>query len=202
MIDWFPSAEGDAAPDEALRLARWRALVAVRRLARGVRPDGRLPGHVDRVADLAAALAEELGWPQAGVEALHGAALVHDVGLACAPAGSHEHAAIGARIASAALGPAAVEWIRHHHARWDGAAQAGGIPAGALIIALADAYDAMCPGSWEGTMTPEEALACCERERGGRFAPWAVDALGHVVRHRASGAATPPAPLQLLPVPG
>jgi HD-GYP domain-containing protein (c-di-GMP phosphodiesterase class II) len=198
VIDWFPSRAEAAHDDDGGRLVRWRAVVAVRRLARTLDAGPRLVGHADRVADLAAALARELGWPERRVADLREAALVHDVGLTCTePGGTDEHAAVGARIVAAALGPAAVAWVQHHHDRWDAGA---GVPDGAFLIGLADAYDAMCPGSWDRSMTPDEALAHCRADRGRRFAPWAVDALVRVVRRDADAAPPPPAPLQLVPL--
>jgi putative nucleotidyltransferase with HDIG domain len=221
MIDWFappvPTRRDDGA-DGALR--RWQALVAVRRVAREL--DERDPstiGHSERVADIADALAAELDWLPRRRSLLREAALVHDVGKVCVPEailaqpgplspGDYcvvkEHAALGARIASAALSDVQAAWVRHHHERWDGRGYPDGlvgeeIPRGALILCLADAWDAMTHRSWSGgPLERHEALEECRREAGRQFAPHLVEALERVV-HRLPLPAPPPAPLQLLP---
>src|SRR5262249_1306731 len=129
-----------SARERAQRLARGQALVAVRALARAI--DAKDPStreHSERVARVATRIAEELSWPPDRVSAMRAAALVHDVGKIGVPdailmkpgsltdaeyAEVREHAARGAQIASEALNPEQVEWIRHHHERYGG----GGYP--------------------------------------------------------------------------
>ena len=58
------------------------------------------------------------------------------------------HPDTGAEIAVKALDEEQLSWIRHHHERWDGAGYPSGvageaIPAGARLLALAEAWDAM-----------------------------------------------------------
>lgn len=214
MIDWFPSAARAAAPDDRRRLERWQGVVNLRRLARTVDArDPRGADHSPRVADLAAELAADLGWPGVRIEALRDAVLVRDVGHTCLPGFGEEgargaaeegHAALGAHIASATLAPDPVAWIRHHHERFDGGGypdglRGGAIPEGAQLIAVADAFDALCHGH-ELWLAPDEALARCHADRGSRFAPWAVDALARVVRRRAAQEPVVLAPLMLVPV--
>jgi HD-GYP domain-containing protein (c-di-GMP phosphodiesterase class II) len=97
------------------------------------------------------------------------------------------HAALGADVVEAVLAPRQARWIRHHHERWDGrgypdALFAEEIPEGALILAIADAWDAMTHRSWAGAaLDRDAAIEECRRERGGQFAPWAVDALLEVL---------------------
>ena len=93
------------------------------------------------------------------------------------------HAAVGSEIVSEAFDAEQVAWVRGHHERWDGRGYpeglvAGAISDGAAILALADAWDAMTSARpYRPAGTPEDALDECRRERGGQFAPWAVDAL-------------------------
>ena len=178
---------------------RQHTVRGVRALARAV--DAKDPAtrlHSERVADLAVRLAIELGWAPDMVSALGEAALVHDVGkigvpdavlLKPGPLTVPEreqviaHAALGGLIASDVLSSGQAGWVRSHHERWGGGGypddlRGDEIPAGALIIALADAVDVMCSARvYAPARTWEEALAECRREAGRQFAPWAVDAL-------------------------
>lgn len=116
-------------------------------------------GHADRVALLAVAMAEHLGWSPRAQARLHLAARLHDVGKAVVPGALLDrpgplsavearhvgrHAELGASLAAAVLDGEQAAWVRHHHERWDGgghpSALAGdAIPAGAQLLALADA---------------------------------------------------------------
>ena len=93
------------------------------------------------------------------------------------------HPDTGAEIAVKALDEEQLGWIRHHHERWDGAGYPNGvageaIPAGARLLALAEAWDSMTSSRVYGSaLTAADALAECKRERGTQFAPEAVDAL-------------------------
>src|SRR3954452_20902029 len=83
MIDWFPPTSGDS---PARSLARWHGIVSLRRAARAI--DALEPtteGHSERVADLAARLARELGWSPRRSEELREAGRMHDIGKACIP---------------------------------------------------------------------------------------------------------------------
>jgi putative nucleotidyltransferase with HDIG domain len=203
MIDWFPTPPGDVSSNPQLDLLRWQGLVQLRALGRRIDAlDPTTTGHSERVALLAARLAVELGWPGSGVRQLREAALVHDVGKVAVPQEvlltpggltfeQYEivkaHAAIGAEIVAPVLSPRQASWVRHHHERWDGRGYPDGIagediPAGAAVLALADAWDAMRRRAWTGRpLGVAEAMEECRREAGGQFAPWAVDALAAVV---------------------
>ena len=93
------------------------------------------------------------------------------------------HPDTGAEIAVKALDEEQLGWIRHHHERWDGAGYPNGvageaIPAGARLLALAEAWDSMTSSRVYGdALGAADALAECKRERGMQFAPEAVDAL-------------------------
>ena len=122
------------AEEMARSAVREQSLATVRALARTV--DARDPHtqeHSERVADLAVAIARDLGWSDPQAALLQEAALVHDIGkigvpdevlLKPGPLTSQEralieaHAAAGARIVAGALTEEQVCWIRWHHERW------------------------------------------------------------------------------------
>ncbi len=183
----------------ARQLARVDGMVALRALARAIdAKDPNTQRHSIRVADMAVRIAGELGWTSEQVGRLREAGLLHDVGKVGVPdavllkpgrlnpaerAQMEEHAALGARIVSEVLEPDQVDWVHHHHERWDGGGYPEGlegaaIPEGARILALADAWDAMTSArSYNVPLTPAEALAECRRCAGAQLWPPAVDAL-------------------------
>jgi putative nucleotidyltransferase with HDIG domain len=184
---------------EDRRASSFQVLSSVRSLARAIdAKDWATQSHSERVAELAERLALQLGWTTSHARVLHTAALLHDVGKIGLPddillkpgrlttdeyeAVKH-HAILSAEIASDILEPEQVAWIRSHHERWDGTGYPDGlvgtdIPDGALILALADAWDAMTQSrSYSAAMTSAQALEECEHERGRQFAPHIVDAL-------------------------
>ncbi|MGD9571427.1 MAG: diguanylate cyclase [Thermoleophilia bacterium] len=190
------------AEEMAGSLLREQSLATVRALARAV--DARDPHtheHSERVADLAVAMAEELGWDEARRALLREAALVHDIGKIGVPdevllkpgpltpqerALVEAHAAAGARIVSGALTDEQTEWIHRHHERLDGLGYPGGltgeaIPDGARILAVADAFDAMSASrSYRSPLSRADALAETRAGAGTQFDPAAVDALMRV----------------------
>lgn len=154
--------------------------------------------HAIRTADVAVALAYELGWSGQRARELRRAALVHDIGKALLPPGLadspeplgglefmlvREHAALGAGLARDLLSPEQAAWVRGHHERFDGRGYPDGllgtqIPDGARIIAVADAWDAMVHGrAYRPPCTVAEAVTECWREAGRHFSPDAVRAL-------------------------
>ncbi|MEW6583724.1 MAG: HD domain-containing phosphohydrolase [Actinomycetota bacterium] len=154
-------------------------------------------GHCARVARLAVAVAAELGWPAEEIAALRQAAELHDVGKLCVgadvlgrrgPLGAEERAAVemhpglGAAMLASVLTPRQVAWVRHHHERWDGDGYPDGlageaIPAGACVIAVAEAWDAMRHGAASPPLDAGAAGREIRRARGHQFAPWAADGL-------------------------
>lgn len=121
-------------------------------------------GHSTRVATFATALARELGWSTRKTELLQYVAMVHDVGKVAIPesilkkegkltAGEYarmkEHSLIGFNIIKDIRFLASgADIIKHHHEWWDGTGypdglRGEGIPEGARILAVADAFDAM-----------------------------------------------------------
>jgi HD-GYP domain-containing protein (c-di-GMP phosphodiesterase class II) len=216
MIDWFPTPRAAALPAHAGELTRRQGVARLRAAARHIDDlDPTTAGHSERVAELAARLAIEVGWSGARVRRLREAALVHDVGKIAVPrsvlltpggltfeqfAQVKEHAAAGARLVSDFMSAAETSWVRHHHERWDGRGYPDGvagedIPDGAAILCLADSWDAMRRRAWIGQpLSVAEAVEECRRESGHQFAPWAVEALEAVV-----AAATPVALARMAP---
>lgn len=214
--------EALSADERAEHLAHTQALQSIRVLARAV--DAKDPStlrHSERVADLAVAIATALGWDSESLVRLREAGLVHDVGKIGVPDSIlfkparltreeyrqiTRHAAIGAEILADVLSAEQVAWVRGHHERWDGAGYPDGlagddIPAGARVLALADAWDVMTSERpYHRPLSVGDALAECDRCAGAQFAPEAVAALRRLVgagalrpREAGEAAVTPPA---------
>ncbi len=189
--------------EHAERLTRLQALQSIRVLARAV--DAKDPStrqHSERVAEVAKVLATVLGWSADDASALRDAGLVHDVGKIAVPDAIlfkpdrltdlefrrvRAHAALGAEIVADVLSDAQVAWVRGHHERWDGDGypdrlSGEGIPVGARILTLADAWDVMTSARPYGApLAREDALAECRRCSGRQFWPAAVAALERVL---------------------
>jgi diguanylate cyclase (GGDEF)-like protein/putative nucleotidyltransferase with HDIG domain len=154
--------------------------------------------HSERVAGLAEAVAERLGWTPHRCALLREAALVHDAGKISVPdevlrqQGPLDrfaldrirgHAVVGAEIASRALTPEQASWVRGHHERWDGEGYPDGlaaeaIPEGARILAVADAWEAMTsPRAWRPALPRKGAVAEVRAGAGTQFWPPAAAAL-------------------------
>ena len=120
--------------------------------------------HCERLAVVAARLCERLALGVDEREAITYGALLHDVGKIGVPEALlskpgpltpdewivlRRHPEIGERICRPlGLSHSFAPIVRHHHERWDGggypdALRGAGIPVGARIVALADAFDAM-----------------------------------------------------------
>uniref|UniRef100_UPI003B3B28F3 HD-GYP domain-containing protein n=1 Tax=Longimicrobium sp. TaxID=2029185 RepID=UPI003B3B28F3 len=162
--------------------------------------DGATFEHTERVADLAARLATELGWAASQVELLRLAAPLHDIGkLAVADAVLLKagklteeefeqvkvHAEAGASILSDTRSDVlrmGREIARSHHEWWDGSGYPHGrsgtaIPEAGRIVALADVYDALTsPRPYKAAWTHEQARAELLRLSGRQFDPAVVEA--------------------------
>jgi diguanylate cyclase (GGDEF)-like protein len=176
-----------------------RPLARLRTLAQELdSEDPGTEGHSERVARLAEKLALSAGWHADRAVRLGQAAFVHDVGKLSVsedvlrksgPLTDAEleqmrnHPDTGAEIAVNALDPEQLSWVRHHHERWDGSGYPTGlagelIPAGARLLALAEAWDSMTSTRLYGeARSVAEALAECRSESEKQFAPEAVAAL-------------------------
>ncbi len=157
-----------------------------------------LRGHGERLSSYALAVGRRLGFREEELEDLRVAGMLHDVGkigisdsilLKPGPLTPEEyetvkrHTVMGAEILSAAgFGDNVVRWVLHHHERWDGTGYPMGlagqdIPAGARVLAVADAYEVMTTGRvYRGALLPGQALEELHRQRGRQFCPEAVDA--------------------------
>jgi len=160
--------------------------------------------HAQRVGDLSAMIAEELGCPAEEVELVRQAALLHDVGKIGIPdhillkrglytAEEREkmgaHTAIGARIVAGSRSPLlqlAEAVALTHHDRWDtgghGRPGSAAIPLAGRIVAVADVFDALTHArSYKAAWPAAEAVAEVARQRGAQFDPAVVDAFLRVV---------------------
>ena len=165
-------------------------------------------GHSQRVADVALAIAEEMGIEPDSKEwqDLRWGGLLHDVGKIGVP--DHilrkpgelstdewqvmkTHPAAGHEIVrSAEFLDEAAEVVYAHHERFDGGGYPRGlrgeeIPLGARIFAVADAFDAMTSGRpYRLARAPEQALAEVLRNSGGQFDPAVAKAFLSVYQKR------------------
>jgi diguanylate cyclase (GGDEF)-like protein/putative nucleotidyltransferase with HDIG domain len=178
------------------RAARYRAAAS---LAKAVDLRDTYTGsHSNRVADLAARLAERLGLDEEAIELTRLAGSLHDLGKLAIPEEIlrkpgpltdperlvlERHPQIGFRmLESLGVDPVA-EWVLHHHERWDGTGyperlSATRIPLGARILFVADAYDAMTSDRvYRSRLTAQAALEELERCAGTQFDPEIVQAL-------------------------
>jgi len=201
---WTPDAAAAVgAASGAVGAQRVRALTAIRALARAVETRNPfLRGHSDRVADLAHALALELGWPAGRAAALRRVALIHDVGKVGLPehlltvpdtfsaedlTRVRHHAILGAELVSELMDAEHVSWLRHHHERVDGTGypenlRGDAIPDGARLLAVADTWDALVSDRpYRAACCPEVAMDECRRVAGTQLWEPAVYALDRLV---------------------
>ena len=171
MIDWFPTPRAAAPPAHAGELTRRQGMARLRAAARHIDDlDPTTAGHSERVAELAARVAIEVGWSGARVRRLREAALVHDVGKVREFSYGAEfelteegrllgHLAIGAEIVGAGAGgldqarrAALLHCLLTHHgpepARGGGSARGFGSPE-ALALQRLNALDAGVKGALE-----------------------------------------------------
>jgi HD-GYP domain-containing protein (c-di-GMP phosphodiesterase class II) len=155
-------------------------------------------GHGARVSALAEAVALRLGWGTARLQRLRVGARLHDLGkLSVADTIWHKpgrltdreyeeiqrHPAAGARmLARLPEFRFTIPYVLFHHERWDGQGYPSGrsreqIPAGARIVAVVDAFDAMISKRpYRAPLPVGTALAEIERNAGSQFDPGVVRA--------------------------
>ena len=165
--------------------------------------DPHFRGSSHRMTRLVRAVADELPLPPELVREVVLACLLKDIGKATVdPAlaaaetnlddsqreALQEHAPAGARLLEHITFPWNVlPVIRHHHERYDGSGYPDGlkgreIPLGARIIAVVDAYVAMCsPRPHRQALRMEQAVDEIERQAGQQFDPEVVEVLIRVL---------------------
>ena len=185
----------------------------IERLARAAEfRDDNTGQHTERVGQMAALLARQIGMPDSQVALIRRAAPLHDVGKIGVPDAillkvgrltteefeiAKTHTTIGARILSGSKFPIlrlAEEIAFNHHERWDGSGYAGiaaeDIPLAGRIVALADVFDALTQKRpYKAAWTVDEAISEIDRQRGHQFDPSLVDAFLHIIQ-REMGVST------------
>ena len=163
-----------------------------------------LRGHSQRVAHLAAAVAQDMGLDEDTVEEIRLAGRLHDVGKIGireavlnkpGPLTPEEfdhvrgHVRIGVDILTPLrhLGQA-VLYVHDHHEHWDGTGYPRGlsgenISLGGRILCAADAVDALTSArSYRGALTPEAAIDLLSAHNGALVDPTVFGVLANVVR--------------------
>lgn len=168
-----------------------------------------IDGHAARVAEYAAALADELGLAARRIEQVRQAALLHDLGKIGIPeqvlskpgplsdveySQVKMHVTIGATFLETSPGLRHLApFVRHHHERWDGAGYPAGlraahIPLEARILAVCEAVETLLsPQPYRAALSLAETLAEIERCAGTQFDPQIVAALSRVAARKGSG---------------
>ena len=148
-------------------------------------------GHSQKVAAYAALIAESMGMSDAEVEEIRLGAVLHDIGKVGIPENilnkngplnpeewetMKSHVSFGAKILDPLTPLARIrEMVLHHHEFFDGsgypnALSGEGIPLGARIIAIADAYDTITSDrTYKKARSAPDALAELERCGNAQF---------------------------------
>lgn len=162
--------------------------------------------HAESVARLASAIADKMGMGEADVHQLRVAGLLHDIGLVTVPediinktgrleaaewSRIKEHPEVGEAILRHITSfQDFLPLVRHHHEHFNGGGYPDGIagdkiPAGARILAVADAFQAMLADRpYRKAMTSEQALKELKSARGSQFDPAVVDAFIAIYKPR------------------
>ncbi len=197
------SSTGSGIIDARRKLGNTKSRASVAALLRTLEAVDEAAGrHSERVGELAAQIALEMGWSETLIGAIRDAGCLHDVGMLCIPDAIltkpakltdeefdrvKEHTALGAEMTAKIAMPAQAAWVRGHHERWDGLGYPDGlegdeIPEGAAILALADAWDSMTTArTYAALRSKDEALEEVRKEIGFQFSPATVAALERVL---------------------
>jgi len=155
--------------------------------------------HLQRVRVYAIEVAKELGVTGAELEALHAAALLHDIGKLAVPEHIISkpgrltpeefekmkiHTLVGAEILERVRFPyPVVPIVRAHHEKWDGSGyplglKGGEIPIGARILSAVDYLDALASDrQYRRALPLKEVMQKLAAESGKSFDPRVVDIL-------------------------
>jgi PAS domain S-box-containing protein/putative nucleotidyltransferase with HDIG domain len=167
--------------------------------------DAYTAGHQRRVAELATAMAREIGLKEEQIEGLFLAATIHDVGKINVPAELlskpgkltpleyqmiQTHVQTGYEIVRGIKFPWPIaQIILQHHERLDGSGYPQGLKGGALlpeakILAVADVVEAMMSHRpYRQALGVEAALAQVEQDKGRLYDPAAVEACVDLFRN-------------------
>jgi len=162
----------------------------------------RMARHHRAVAELAGALARQIGLREEDLHAVVRAAELHDVGKVFVPDTildkpgklstdelelMRRHAIAGWLILHESAEPEAIaRLVRSSHERWDGTGYPDGlrgeeIPLGARVVSVCDAFDAMTSSRpYRPPIPVEDALAELQACAGTQFDPRVVDVLAEV----------------------
>src|SRR5687768_5725682 len=189
----------------------------IERLARAAEfRDDNTGQHTERVGQMAALLAKQIGLPDSQVALIRRAAPLHDVGKIGIPDSVllklgkltpeefevvKTHTTIGARILSGSrftILRLAEEIAFSHHERWDGSGYAGlatdAIPLPGRIVAVADVFDALTQKRpYKEAWSVGDAVEEIKRQRGRQFDPDLVDAFSRIIARRQSDRMDPAA---------
>ena len=165
-----------------------------------------LRGHSQRVAELGASIAEEIGLDADTVEQVRLAGRLHDIGkigireTVLNKPGSlteeeYEHVKDHVRIGMEILSPLrhigiTLRFVQDHHEHWDGGGYPRGIHGdditiGGRILAAADAFDALTSRrAYREPMTPQATLELMSTLVGRLLDPAVYQALQNVVQRR------------------
>jgi diguanylate cyclase (GGDEF)-like protein/putative nucleotidyltransferase with HDIG domain len=161
--------------------------------------------HLQRVRVYAIEVAKELGIAGAELEALHAAALLHDIGKLAVPEHIISkpgrltpeefekmkiHTLVGAEILERVRFPyPVVPIVRAHHEKWDGSGYPMGlkgaeIPIGARILSAVDYLDALASDrQYRRALPLQEVMQKLNTESGKSFDPKVVDVLQKRYHH-------------------
>ncbi|OIP92288.1 MAG: PAS sensor protein [Syntrophobacterales bacterium CG_4_8_14_3_um_filter_58_8] len=164
-------------------------------------------GHQTRSADLARAIAAEMGWPQEQIEGIRIAGSIHDIGKLSTPAEIlskptklseiefsliKEHAKRGYEILKDVESPwPLAEIVYQHHERMDGSGyprnlKADDILMEARILAVADVVEAMASHRpYRSALGIEAALEEIEKNRGTLYDNTVADACLRLFRKKS-----------------
>jgi putative nucleotidyltransferase with HDIG domain len=165
-------------------------------------------GHQQRVAEIASAIAQEMGLPPEKIEGIRIGAMIHDIGKVGVPAEFlvkpgvldpselaliKRHAEIGYHIVKNIDFGWPVERIVHeHHERWDGSGYPRGLTGKAIalearIVAVADVVESMATNRPYRERIPWiRVLQELETGRNSRYDPDVVDAAFSVLDRNAT----------------
>jgi putative nucleotidyltransferase with HDIG domain/PAS domain S-box-containing protein len=187
---------------ESLRSVMHGTVDALSRL--GEARDPYTAGHQQRVAELACAIAREMGFPEDRIEGIRVAGMLHDIGKVHVPGeilskpGSlndiefgfiKTHPTVGYEILRAVEFPWPVAEVAcQHHERLDGSGYPNGLSGEeiipeARIVAVADVVEAMCTHRpYRPALPTDAAIEELARSRGTLYGPTAVDACLKLLR--------------------